>query len=312
MALLVANRFYARFGVATAALLLPVVYLGGFAVWVVRLTFPTAAAVTVVQQITQRGLSNAAWSAFYNVVPASRRAQVLAFMDGVPGQLGTVLSGVLLLTAGRILAPEQVAWLGLGTAALAVVVVVAIRRRYADALVRTLRSGIGEQLLEGGPGPGDMIAVPEVRAALAASMDAPQPAIRCLAASMLARSDAPDARAGAGGRPRRRRSDGGRRGRRGHPARRDGRRRPGRHARAGRPGRTPPGRASWPATRSRAWSGCARRTGWAACPDAGLRAAMLADPSPAVRSMGLLMLGDDPDPAATAVLRPRPSATRCR
>ena len=36
----------------------------------------------------------------YNVVPAVRRAQVLAFQDGVPGQVGTALSGVLLLAAG--------------------------------------------------------------------------------------------------------------------------------------------------------------------------------------------------------------------
>lgn len=194
VALVVGQRFYARFGVATAALLLPVVYLGGFAVWVVNLTFPTAAAVTVVQQITQRGLSNAAWSAFYNVVPASRRAQVLTFMDGVPGQLGTVLSGVLLLTVGRFLAPDQVAWLGLVTAGVAVAVVIGVRRRYADALLRTLRTGVGEQLLEGGPGPGDMLAVPEVRVALAAAMTAPEPAIRSLTASLLARSGAEDAR----------------------------------------------------------------------------------------------------------------------
>lgn len=194
VALLVGQRFYARFGVASAALLLPLVYLGGFAVWTVNLTFPTAAAVTVVQQTTQRGLSNAAWSAFYNVVPASRRAQVLTFMDGVPGQLGTVLSGVLLLTVGRVLAPDQVAWLGLVTAAVAVAVVVAIRRRYADALLRTLRSGIGEQLLEGGTGPRDMLAVPEVRAALGAALTAPEPATRSLAASLLARSNADDAR----------------------------------------------------------------------------------------------------------------------
>lgn len=195
VALVVANRFYARFGVAAAALLLPIVYFGGFLVWIARFAFPTAAGVTIVQQVTQRGLSNAAWSAFYNVVPASRRAQVLAFMDGVPGQLGIVLAGVLQLTAGRVLLPEQVAWLGLVTAAVCIAVVVAIRRGYAEALVRTLRSGIGEQLLEGGPGPADMLRVPEVRAALASALTAPDAATRGLAASLLARSDAPEARA---------------------------------------------------------------------------------------------------------------------
>ena len=34
---------------------------------------------------------------------AYRRAQVMAFQDGVPGQIGTILSGVLLLTAASVL-----------------------------------------------------------------------------------------------------------------------------------------------------------------------------------------------------------------
>jgi HEAT repeat protein len=195
VALVVANRFYARFGVAAAALLLPIVYFGGFLVWIVRFTFPTAAGVTIVQQVTQRGLSNAAWSAFYNVVPATRRAQVNAFMDGVPGQLGIVLAGVLQLTAGRLLLPEQVAWLGLLAAALCIAVVVAIRRRYAEELIRTLRSGVGEQLLAGGPGSADMLAVPEVRTALASALRAEDGATRGLAASLLVDADAPEARA---------------------------------------------------------------------------------------------------------------------
>ena len=118
VSLLVANRFYARFGVAAAALLLPVVY----ARRVRHLDRPVLVRHgghrPVDHQVTQRGLSNAAWSAFYNDVPAHRRAQVLAFKDGVPGQIGTMLSGVLLLTAARLLQPAQVFWLGLAVALL--------------------------------------------------------------------------------------------------------------------------------------------------------------------------------------------------
>ena len=80
-----ANRVYARFGVTGAALLLPIVYLGGFGLWLVAFSFSTAALFRFTQQVTQRGISNSAWSAFYNVVPRERRAQVLAFNDGVPG-----------------------------------------------------------------------------------------------------------------------------------------------------------------------------------------------------------------------------------
>ena len=40
-----ADRFYRRFGIAAAALLLPLVYLGGFGLWVVSFSFATAARV---------------------------------------------------------------------------------------------------------------------------------------------------------------------------------------------------------------------------------------------------------------------------
>ena len=194
VSLVVAKPFYRRFGVAAAALILPVVYLVGFSVWIIQFTFVTAAAVSIVQQVTQRGLSNAAWSAFYNVVPSARRAQALAFNDGVPGQLGIMLSGVLLLTAGRFFAPEQVFWLGFATAVACTITVVAIRRRYADALLRTLRGGTGEQILEGGRGLGDLVDTPDVRKAIIATMTDPDGALRAMAAAMLARSPAPDAR----------------------------------------------------------------------------------------------------------------------
>jgi HEAT repeat protein len=195
VSLVVANRFYARLGIAAAALVLPIVYLLGFGVWIVGFSFATAAAFVFVQQVTQRGLSNAAWSAFYNVVPAPRRAQVLAFQDGVPGQVGTALSGVLLLTAARLLAPDQVFWLGLAAAAILTVVVWLIRGLYADSILRTLRSGIGERVLEGGPAVDDLVAAADVRATLIDNLSVSVPPTRALAAVMLARSTAPDATA---------------------------------------------------------------------------------------------------------------------
>jgi len=136
LSLVVAPRLYARLGVATAALLLPLVYVVGFGAWIVAFGPITALAFRYAQQTTQRGLSNAAWSAFYNVVPASRRAQVLAFVDGVPGQFGIVLSGVLLLTVALVLDPSQIPWLGFAAALVCVAVVVAIRRLRGGARLR--------------------------------------------------------------------------------------------------------------------------------------------------------------------------------
>ena len=189
-----ADRFYRRFGIAAAALLLPLVYLAGFGVWIVSFSFLTAAAFVVVQQVTQRGISNAAWSAFYNVIPSTNRAQVIAFMDGVPGQIGVVLVGVLLLLSTSFLAREQIFLLGLLAAAACTVVVLAIRRRYAAAILRSLRSGLGEQILEGGPGLGNLLAAPDVRVPLIGALHAPEARTREMAALLLVGSSEPDAR----------------------------------------------------------------------------------------------------------------------
>ena len=192
VSLTLAGRFYARFGVASAALLLPLVYLAGFGVWIVSFTFATAALVQATVQVTQRGLSNAAWSAFYNTVPARRRAQVMAFQDGVPGQLGTILSGVLLLTAARILEPSQVFWLGAIVAAATLGIAIGIRRRYATSLLATLRRGIGEQVLEGGPGLAGLQTAPDVRAVLMTALIDDDPHVREMAARLLAAAPGDD------------------------------------------------------------------------------------------------------------------------
>ncbi len=194
LTLIVAARLYSRFGVTTGGLLLPVVYLAGFGMWIVSFGAATAILVRWVQQSTQRGLSNAAWSAFYNVVPAQRRAQVLAFNDGVPGQIGIILSGLLLIAAQRFLGLEQVFWLGAVTACCCTVVVVLIRRRYAASLVAALRSGLAEQVLDGGHGPIAPGRSPEVMRALRATLQDPEPAVRAMAASMLGRIATPPAR----------------------------------------------------------------------------------------------------------------------
>ena len=186
VSVVLANRVYARFGVTGAALLLPIVYLGGFAVWLVAFSFSTAALFRFTQQVTQRGVSNSAWSAFYNVVPRERRAQVLAFNDGVPGQVGTILSGFLLLAAGTLLALDQVFWLGVITAIVCTIVVAGIRRRYRASVLESLRTGLAEQVLEGGPGSAALARDPAVSDTLITALAAPEPAIRLMAARLLA------------------------------------------------------------------------------------------------------------------------------
>jgi HEAT repeat protein len=189
---LLANRLYARLGIATVAIGLPLVYLLGFGTWLVRFTLTTAVVVRFAQQVTQRGLSNAAFSAFYSVIPSHRRGQVLAFMDGVPGQVGTVLSGVLLIVASS-LAMEQVFLIGLVTAVLCAIVLVLARRAYAGSLVATLRAGRAEQVLEGGPGLAALARDGRVIAELRAATTAERASERLLATDLLGRLGAVEA-----------------------------------------------------------------------------------------------------------------------
>ncbi len=188
LSITVAGRVYARIGVAGAALLLPLVYVAGFGLWIVAYSFVTAALFRFSQQATQRGISNGAWSAFYNVIPNERRAQVLAFNDGVPGQIGTILSGFLLLASGTLFARDQIFWLGLITAIACTVVVYGMRQRYAASVINTLRSGLGEQILEGGPGLGVLTQAPEVTASLITALRSPEATVRCMAATLLGRT----------------------------------------------------------------------------------------------------------------------------
>jgi ATP/ADP translocase/HEAT repeat protein len=184
---LLANRIYARFGVVTAALVLPLVYLGGFGLWLVQFNLATAVAVRFAYQVTQRSVSNAAWSALYAVLPPGRRPQAMAFIDGVPGQIGMILSGVLLLVVARLLDLSQIFVVGAVAAALCAWVVIRIRRRYGEALIRTLRSGLAEQVLEGGPGLASMRHDTRVIDELVVALRDLQPGARRLAANLLGR-----------------------------------------------------------------------------------------------------------------------------
>lgn len=190
---LVANRLYARFGVATVALALPLIYVLGFGVWMVRFTIATAVLVRFAQQVTQRGVSNAAFSAFYSVIPSRRRGQVLAFMDGVPGQMGTMLSGVLLILATSM-ATAQVFLMGMVTAAVCLVVLFLMRRAYASSLLQTLREGRAEQMLEGGPGLAALAGDARVIAELRTATSAGRAHERLLAADLLGRMGVAEAR----------------------------------------------------------------------------------------------------------------------
>ena len=115
VSLLGVNRLFARLGVVLTLLILPVVYLVGFATWLASFGLATAVPVRGSQWIAVNAIGSTAWSALFNVVPGRRRGEVMAFMSAVPTQLGTTAAGALLI-AGSELSAAQISAIGLALA----------------------------------------------------------------------------------------------------------------------------------------------------------------------------------------------------
>lgn len=189
-ALLIANRLYARIGVVNALLILPLTYLLGFLLFAVNFSLSTAVIVRLSQLVVLSGIGDGAYSAFFNVVPPNRRAQVRAFDSGVPSQIGIILSGVLLLLGEKLLTTTQIFVMGMVVALACAVVIWHMRRSYSGALLGALRAGRvevftqGERAFVGFRGDAEAI-----RLATMTLQDS-KPERRRLAAEMLMRMDA--------------------------------------------------------------------------------------------------------------------------
>ncbi len=185
-----ANRLFARIGVVATLLIVPIVYTAGFGLWLVTLGLVTATLVRGAQWVAVNALGATAWSSLFNVLPDRRRGQVLAFMAAVPTQLGTMISGLLLIGGSR-LPPRQQAVIGLVVAVVAVVLVARMRRAYAGALVEAVQQGLVEVFSAPTPGIQKPTLDADAHTALLAALEDSEPAARVVAASMLGRLGSP-------------------------------------------------------------------------------------------------------------------------
>ncbi|HJP64909.1 MAG TPA: hypothetical protein VKA30_01240, partial [Actinomycetota bacterium] len=150
VSLAVANRLFARLGVPTVVLGLPLIYLLGFAMVAVTPAFGPLVGFRFAQLVWMNGMWQTGWQALRGIVPPERREQVRAFMDGGPTQVGVIVAGVVLLGAQAWLSTRQFFVL---MAAIAVVAVVAgwrVRQAYRGSLVEALREGWPEVFTVGG------------------------------------------------------------------------------------------------------------------------------------------------------------------
>ncbi len=150
VSVILANRMLGWFGAGTLIVVLPVLYAGSFGLLLATTTFATVVATRFAVNIWLQGVASPAWETLVNVVPESRRDQTRAFLNGGPAQVGTAIAGVLQLVGQQVLSARQLSLIGLGAAAITVVVARGIRRSYARALLDALRLGRPVVFDEGG------------------------------------------------------------------------------------------------------------------------------------------------------------------
>jgi len=188
VSLLITNRLLSRYGVVPTMAMVPLVYVVGFVSWLFFFDLPTLSIVRGAQWVAVNALGAAAWGSLFNVLPKQRRGQVMAFMTAGPAQLGTVLSGSILIL-GAALAREVTIVFGVLVAAVTLAIVWRMRTAYGEALVGAVRDGMVEVFT------GPIAAVPsasldaDATAAIARSLDDDNAQTRAAAVSILARLD---------------------------------------------------------------------------------------------------------------------------
>lgn len=185
ISLFVANRLYARVGVVNSLVAFTAIYLVGFVALALRPAFTTVVAFRFVQMTWLAGVADAAYQALLNPVPPERRDQTRAFMEGVPGQAGIALAGVLLLVGDRALEAWQLSLIGIASAAATLGLIWRTRRAYRVALADALRAGRPQPFLVQADPLGVLAQDPAaVRAALD-GLDAAEIGVRRVSAAVL-------------------------------------------------------------------------------------------------------------------------------
>jgi HEAT repeat protein len=192
--LVLANRFYARFGLMTGVLVFPFIYVVGFAALAVRPDFPILVGFRFLQMTWLWGIAGTAFHATFNVIPGERRDQARSFVDGIGTQAGTILAGLVLIAGQQALSNRELYVLGAVLGALTVAVSWLARRQYRPALLDALRTGQPDVFVaEEKPFGGFAQDAAAMEVATAGLRD-PDPRVRRVAAVVISQSDDETAR----------------------------------------------------------------------------------------------------------------------
>jgi HEAT repeat protein len=186
VSLLVANRLFARFGVAAMVVVLGGLYVAGFGVLALSLAFAPLVIFRFIQMVWVNGVWTGGWQALYNVVPSERRDRTRTFIDGVALQGGIVAAGLLLILTERVLSSRGFILIALAVALIATMTAYRMRRAYAGAVVEALRAGNPEVFFSEEEPFGGVRRDAAAMSIVMSSASDPDPAVRRIAMEILA------------------------------------------------------------------------------------------------------------------------------
>ena len=186
VSLFVANRLFARFGVASMVVVLAALYVAGFGILSMALSFAAVVAFRFVQMVWVNGVWTGGWQALYNVVPSERRDRTRGFIDGVALQGGIIAAGILLILADRVLTARTFTLIALAVGILATLTALRMRRAYGGAVVQALREGNPEVFLAEEEPFGGVRRDAEAMSVVLTSTSDPDPGVRRIAMEILA------------------------------------------------------------------------------------------------------------------------------
>lgn len=192
-AFLIANRLYAYVGFMAVLLAYPVIYLIGFASVSITNALIPLVVFRFVQVVWYQGVAATAYQALFNLVPEAHREQTRAFIDGVPGQFGNILAGLLLLLTETFFRPVHLYYAGAIIAGVTVYVVWKARASYSGALRQALQAGQQDIFVAGEDAFGSTLRDTTTIATVMAGLASDDPATRRIAVEILGEMAVPQA-----------------------------------------------------------------------------------------------------------------------
>jgi HEAT repeat protein/ATP/ADP translocase len=188
-----ANRLFAKFGFMGSLLIFALIYATGFMGLIFMSSFTVLVLFRFAQQSWMMGIADTAYQATFNIVPPDKREPARMFVDGIPRQIGVMLSGVFLLILQPIL-PDQMQFLV--SSILAVMCILALWQA-REAFTRSLADELDESqihIFESDQGSFSEFAYDRhAFEVLASSLETGNAALRRMVVDILSRIESPRA-----------------------------------------------------------------------------------------------------------------------